>query len=46
MEAHLGDDEREQGNKRNGKRKKTIKSGYGSFDIEAPQDRQSSFELR
>ena len=32
------------GNKRNGKGKKTIKSGYGTFDIDTPQDRQSSFE--
>ena len=32
------------GNKRNGKKTKTLKSSDGSFEIETPQDRQSSFE--
>ena len=44
MSEHLDDQKREQGNKRNGKGKKTIKSATGSFDIETPQDRQSSFD--
>ena len=44
MEGHLDESERGIGNKRNGKGKKTIKSGFGTFDIETPQDRQSSFE--
>ena len=44
MEAHLDAEQRDQGNKRNGKGKKTLKSSYGSFDIETPQDRLSSFE--
>ncbi len=44
MEAHLDDDERSKGNKRNGKGKKTIKSGIGQFEIDTPQDRHSSFE--
>lgn len=44
MEEHLNDEERSQGNKRNGKGKKTIKSSAGSFQIETPQDRHSSFE--
>jgi len=44
MEAHLDENQRASGNKRNGKGKKTIKSGFGSFDIETPEDRQSSFE--
>lgn len=44
MEEHLDSDERSSGNKRNGKGKKTIKSGFGTFDIETPQDRRSSFE--
>lgn len=44
MEVHLDEQERSKGNKRNGKGRKTIKSGFGSFDIETPQDRQSSFE--
>ena len=44
MEDHLDGDERVRGNKRNGKGKKTIKSSAGSFLIETPQDRHSSFE--
>lgn len=44
MESHLDQQQRDKGNKRNGKGKKTIKSGFGTFDIETPQDRQSSFE--
>ena len=44
MESHLDTTERSHGNKRNGKGKKTIKSSFGSFDIETPQDRHSTFE--
>lgn len=44
MEDHLDESERIRGNKRNGKGKKTIKSSTGSFEIETPQDRHSSFE--
>lgn len=44
MEAHLDEEQRSAGNKRNGKGKKTIKSSAGSFDIETPQDRHSRFE--
>ncbi len=44
MEDHLDKSERVRGNKRNGKGKKTIKSSAGSFLIETPQDRHSSFE--
>lgn len=44
MEAHLTDQERSKGNKRNGKGTKTIKSSTGSFQIDTPQDRHSSFE--
>ena len=44
MEEHLNTKERLLGNKRNGKGTKTIKSGTGTFEIETPQDRQSSFE--
>ena len=44
MEEHLSDEERSKGNKRNGKGRKTIKSSAGSFEIETPQDRHSSFE--
>ena len=44
MESHLNEEERSGGNKRNGKGKKKIKSGFGSFEIDTPQDRHSSFE--
>jgi len=44
IEEHLSDEERSKGNKRNGKGRKTIKSSAGSFEIETPQDRHSSFE--
>jgi transposase-like protein len=44
MEGHLDDQEREQGNKRNGKGTKTIKTHSGEITIETPQDRQSNFE--
>lgn len=45
MEAHLSDC-REQGlsNRRNGKQTKTVKSGVGSFELETPRDRESSYE--
>ena len=44
MEAHLTDEQRSKGNKRNGKGTKTIKSSTGSFQIATPQDRHSDFE--
>lgn len=44
MEGHLDDNERSSGNKRNGKGSKTIKSSTGSFHVDTPQDRHSSFE--
>ena len=44
MESHLDEEERLNGNKRNSKGKKTIKSSAGSFELETPQDRQNSFE--
>mgnify|MGYP006103426195 FL=1 len=36
MEAHLNDDERKHGNKRNGKGKKTVKSSSGELTIRTP----------
>ena len=44
MQGHLNDAEREQGNKRNGKKTKTIKSSSGALEINTPQDRLSSFD--
>ncbi len=45
MDSHLSDC-REQGqpNRRNGKQKKIVKSGVGSFELETPRDRESSYE--
>src|SRR5690606_39755200 len=45
MEEHLSK-ERAQGNKRNGKGSKTVKSSSGELEIQTPQDRHSSFEPR
>lgn len=44
MDAHLSEEQREGGNKRNGKGTKTVKSSEGTFQIDTPQDRQSSFQ--
>ena len=46
MEEHLGYGKSERSdseNARNGYKSKTLNSSYGSFQIEVPQDRQSSF---
>ncbi len=44
MESHLFLSDSSDKNKRNGKGKKTIKSGLGTFEIQTPTDRNSSFE--
>lgn len=44
MSSHLGDFERLSGNKRNGKKSKTLKTDSGEIEITTPQDRNSSFE--
>jgi len=44
MEAHQDEQERTKGIKRSGKGKKTLKSRFDSFEIDTPEDRQSSFE--
>ena len=47
MEDHLGYGKSERSNSenaRNGYKSKTLNSSYGSFQIEVPQDRQSSFK--
>ena|SRR5665647_260958 len=46
MAAHLNEQERSQGNKRNGKGTKTLKTSDGMVTIATPQDRQSNFELQ
>ncbi len=44
MENHLSLNDFGDKNKRNGKGKKTLKSGLGTFEIQTPTDRNSSFE--
>lgn len=44
MEAHLDEEKRKIGNRRNGKSAKTIKSSDGEFDLDTPRDRQSNFD--
>lgn len=44
MDSYLDDKERINGNRRNGTSKKLIKSLDGSFELETPRDRDSSFE--
>lgn len=44
MSSHLDDFERLSGNKRNGKKSKTLKTDSGEIEITTPQDRHSSFE--
>lgn len=44
MEEHLDETERVKGNRRNGTSKKFLKSSVGSFELETPRDRESSFE--
>lgn len=43
MDGHLDDLQRSQGNKRNGKGSKTLKTMDGEVTIQTPQDRRSSF---
>ena len=43
MDFYLNSDERAKGNKRNGKGQKRLKSSFCSFEIDTPEDRQSSF---
>lgn len=44
MDAHLSEDERSTGNKRNGKGTKNVKTNSGTISIDTPQDRNSNFE--
>lgn len=44
MDSPLNEEERSNGSKRNDKGKKRIKIGFGSFEIDTPQHRQSRFE--
>lgn len=44
MDEHLNESERVKGNRRNGSNKKILKTLDGSFELETPRDRDSSFE--
>jgi len=45
IESHLSECKEEgQANRRNGKLKKVMKTGSGSFELETPRDREGSFE--
>ena len=44
MDNHLTEEERAQNNKRNGSKKKKIKTTDGSFTIQTPQDRLHTFD--
>ena len=44
MDEHLDDDERQAGNRKNGKSSKTVKSINGDFELETPRDRLNTFE--
>ena len=44
MDAHLSEESRESGNRRNGKMSKTVQTQYGEVTVETPRDRDGSFE--
>jgi len=45
IETHLTESSLEQGNnRRNGSNGKTVKTSSGSFELEVPRDRNSTFE--
>lgn len=44
IDEHLSEEEREFGNRKNGKSKKTVKSSKGEFTLETPRDRLGTFE--
>ena len=44
MDAHLSDESRSLGNRRNGKMPKTVQTQYGEVTVETPRDRDGSFD--
>ena len=44
VEAHLDSEPPEAKNRKNGKSAKTMRSDYGSFELETPRDRNATFE--
>ena len=44
MDAHLSEESRDSGNRRNGKMSKTVQTQYGEVTVETPRDRDGSFD--
>jgi putative transposase len=44
MEGHMDEEERSTGNRKNGKRKKVLKTSSGNLEINTPRDRLGSFK--
>ena len=44
MDAHLSEESRGSGNRRNGKMSKTVQTQYGEVTVETPRDRDGSFD--
>jgi len=44
MEGHLDEEERDAGNRKNGKNKKLLKTSSGTIEVTTPRDRLGSFE--
>ena len=44
MDAHLSEEERSKGNRRNGKMSKQVQSRYGEITVDTPRDRDGSFD--
>lgn len=44
IEGHLDEEERDGGNRKNGKNKKSLKTSSGNIEVSTPRDRLGSFE--
>ena len=44
MDAHLNDEKRLRGNRRNGKMQKQIQTSIGEVTVSTPRDRNSTFD--
>lgn len=44
MDSHLDQEQRDSGNRKNGKSKKHLKTSSGTIEVTTPRDRQGSFE--
>ena len=43
MDAHLSDESRESGSRRNGRTSKTVQTQYGEVTVDTPRDRDGNF---